>query len=95
MTAYKQADWLIPTGLIVLAFIPILAGVVRLTALASGGPLTPQNARFFGAPIPVVLHILSVTIFSLLGAFQFAPSFRRDGQEQRRFGFGIGRGRNR
>ena len=37
MTTSKQADWLIPTGLIALAFIPVLAGVVRLTALASGG----------------------------------------------------------
>ena len=77
MTPSKQADWLIPTGLIALAFIPVLAGVVRLTALASGGSLTPENARFFDAPIPVMLHILSVTIFSLLGAFQFAPGFRR------------------
>jgi len=31
----------------------------------------------FDAPVPVILHIVSVTIYSLLGAFQFAPGFRR------------------
>jgi uncharacterized membrane protein len=63
--------------LIALALIPVAAGVVRLTMLASGGPITGQNARFFGAPIPAVVHIVSATIFSLLGALQFAPGFRR------------------
>ncbi len=77
MAASNRADWLIPSGLIALAFIPVVAGAVRLTLLAGGGPLTPDNARFFAAPIPVVLHIASVTLYSLLGAFQFAPGFRR------------------
>jgi uncharacterized membrane protein len=63
-------------GLIALALIPIAAGVFRLTMLAAGGPITVENARFFEAPIPVVAHIVSLTIFSLLGAFQFAPGFR-------------------
>lgn len=77
MAASRRADWLIPSSLIALAFIPVVAGVVRLLALSGGRPLTPDNARFFGAPMPVLLHIISVTIFSLLGAFQFAPGFRR------------------
>ncbi len=77
MVITRRADWIVPTGLIALALIPIAAGVVRLTLLAAGGPLTAENERFFGAPIPVVLHIISVTVFSLLGAFQFAPGFRR------------------
>lgn len=81
MAASNRAGWLIPSGLIALAFIPVVAGMVRLTLLASlltgGGPLTPDNARFFGSPVPVVLHIVSVTLYSLLGAFQFAPGFRR------------------
>jgi uncharacterized membrane protein len=77
MASFNKADWLVPTGLIALAFIPVMAGVVRLTLLASGAPLNPENARFVHAPIPVVLHIVSVTLYSLLGAFQFAPGFRR------------------
>lgn len=77
MATSTKADWLIPTGLIALATIPVLAGAVRLSLLASGGPLTPENARFFNAPMPVLLHIVSATIFSLLGSFQFVLSFRR------------------
>lgn len=77
MSSSGRADWYIPLGLIALALIPAAAGVVRLTMLVSGGPITEQNARFFDASIPVVVHIASVTIFSLLGAFQFAPGFRR------------------
>ena len=76
MAALKRADVLIPLGLIALAFIPVVAGAVRLTLLAGGGPPTPGNARFFAAPIPVVLHIASVSVYSLLGAFQFAPGLR-------------------
>jgi uncharacterized membrane protein len=77
MNATRRADWLIPAGLIALAFIPVAPGMVRLTVLASGGPITPGNTRFFAAPVPVVLHILAVTVYCLLGAFQFAPAFRR------------------
>jgi uncharacterized membrane protein len=77
MAASHRADRLIPAGLITLALIPVLAGMSRLVLLAGGGPLTPANARFFGAPVPVVLHIVTVTIYSLLGAFQFAPDLRR------------------
>ena len=35
------------------------------------------NARFVASPIPVLLHIASVTIYSLLGAFQFSAGLRR------------------
>ena len=71
------ADWLVPTALIALAFIPIVAGGFRLTTLATGAPVTADNLRFVASPIPVVLHIVSVTIYSLLGAFQFSAGFRR------------------
>ena len=78
MVAYKKSDWLIPAGLIALASIPIAAGMVRLVMLASGVPLTPDNARFVTQPVPVVLHILSVTIYCVVGAFQFSPGLRRN-----------------
>ncbi len=76
MAASQRTDVLILSGLIGLAFIPVIAGVVRLAQLAGGGPLTPGNARFFSEPWPVLVHIVSVTVYSLLGAFQFAPGFR-------------------
>lgn len=73
----RRAEWLIPAGLIALAAIPIVAGIFRLTELTGDGPVTPENARFHESSLPVVLHILSVTVFSILGAFQFHPGLRR------------------
>lgn len=75
--AARAAEWLIPAGLIILSIVPALAGAARLVELGGAAPVTASNARFFAAPLPVVLHILSVVIYSLLGAFQFAPGFRR------------------
>ena len=72
-----RSSWLIPAGLIALSIVPAVAGTARLTQLAVGAPITPENARFFAAPVPVVLHILAVVVYSILGAFQFSASFRR------------------
>lgn len=72
----SRAQWLAPAGLILLALIPILGGAFRLTELAGGADITPQNERFFDSPIPVIVHIVSVTVFSLLGALQFVPALR-------------------
>jgi uncharacterized membrane protein len=67
----------VPTGLIALSLVPALAGAVRLTELTGAAEITPDNARFFASPLPVVLHVLAVVPFSMLGAFQFAARFRR------------------
>lgn len=72
----KKADWLIAAGLIALVFVPIMAGVARLVQLIGGAEITLENARFFASPLPVVLHIVSVSLYSVLGALQFVPSFR-------------------
>ncbi|VXC27080.1 Putative integral membrane protein [Arthrobacter sp. 9V] len=73
----SRLKWGVPAGLIVLSLIPVIAGAARLTELTGGAAVTPENARFFTSPIPVVTHILTVTVYSLLGAFQFAPALRR------------------
>lgn len=72
----NKRDWLIPVGLLALGAIPLLAGALRVVQLAAGAAITPDNARFAAAPIPVVLHILSALIFCVLGAFQFLPGLR-------------------
>ena len=69
-------DRLIPAALIVLSLVPALAGSARLAQLAGGADITPENARFFAAPVPVLLHIPAAILYSMLGAFQFAPGFR-------------------
>ncbi|WP_285313761.1 DUF2306 domain-containing protein [Pseudarthrobacter sp. fls2-241-R2A-168] len=72
----RRPEWLVPAGLILLSLIPVIAGAARLTELTGGAPVTARNARFFDSPAPVVVHIVSVTVYSLLGAFQFVPSLR-------------------
>jgi cytochrome bd-type quinol oxidase subunit 2 len=69
--------WIVPAALIFLSLIPLIAGGIRLGELAGGADITPRNERFFASPVPVVVHVLSVTVYSLLGAFQFVPSLRR------------------
>jgi uncharacterized membrane protein len=68
---------MIPTMLVMLSLVPAIAGTVRLAELAGSAEVTRANARFFAQPIPVVLHILAVIPYSILGAFQFSPGFRR------------------
>lgn len=76
-TSRTSKEWLIPAGLLLLSFIPIAAGAFRLTQLVGGAAITPANARFFASPVPVMLHIVTVTIYAFVGAFQFVPSLRR------------------
>ena len=72
-----RGDWLVIAPLIVLSAVPVAAGAVRLIGLAGGAEITLENARFFAAPLPVVVHIIGVSLFCILGAFQFAPGIRR------------------
>lgn len=72
-----KGEWRVPAAFILLCAIPLAAGAVRIVTLAVGAEVTPENARFVGAPMPVVLHIVSAAMFIVLGAFQFVPSIRR------------------
>ena len=64
-------------GLLLLSFIPLAGGAFRLTQLTGGAEITPANARFFASPLPVIVHIVSSSLFAILGAFQFATGLRR------------------
>jgi hypothetical protein len=76
----SRARWLVPAGLILLSLVPVIQGSLRLTELTGGAAVTPANARFFDSPVPVLVHIPSVTVYCLLGAFQFVPALRRSGR---------------
>ncbi|MFI2364221.1 DUF2306 domain-containing protein [Promicromonospora sp. NPDC019610] len=73
----RRRAWLVPAGLLLLSVIPAIGGSARLAELASGPVLTEENARFVTQPLPVVVHIVCVTVYSMLGAFQFVPGLRR------------------
>ncbi len=76
-SASSRADWLVPTGLIVLALVPTLAGVVRLVGLALGQATLPDYERMSAQPLPVIIHIVTSLWFFVVGAFQFSPALRR------------------
>jgi uncharacterized membrane protein len=72
-----KRDWLIPATLFALSRVPEIAGTARMAALATGAEVTSENARFFASPLPVLVHVPAAILYSLLGALQFSPAFRR------------------
>jgi uncharacterized membrane protein len=78
-TPPRRSVWRVPAMLLLLSAVPAIAGIARLAQLAGGAPITPENARFFAMPLPVVIHILAVIPFSIFGALQFVPKLRRKG----------------
>jgi uncharacterized membrane protein YozB (DUF420 family) len=72
-----SSEWLVIAALLMLSFIPVASGAFRLNQLTGGAEITPANARFFASPLPVVVHIVSSSLFAILGAFQFSTAFRR------------------
>src|SRR4051794_21587940 len=71
-----SATWLV-VALLMLSTPPLITGALRLTQLAGGAQIMPVRERFQAAPLPVVLHIVCASLYAVLGAFQFAPGFRR------------------
>jgi uncharacterized membrane protein len=73
----RRSTWLVPAALVALGTVPVISGALRLIDLSGGTTGMPPNPRFDASPWPVVLHIVSATVFALLGAFQFVPRLRR------------------
>lgn len=87
MSTPSSPSWKLLTALLLLlSFVPIAAGAVRVLRVAAGGELTPDNARFIAMPAPVVLHIVGAAIFCVLGAFQFDLALRRQHPRLHRIG---------
>ena len=80
MSSLPRPSWKLLSSLWMLSFVPVIAGAVRLSGLAggaNGGVVTPDNARFMANPAPVVLHVLSASVFCVLGALQFDAALRQ------------------
>jgi uncharacterized membrane protein len=67
----------VPLALVALSLIPVVAGAVRLTDLSTGSTHMPQDAHHPEMPVALIVHIVSATAYSLLGAFQFSAGLRR------------------
>jgi uncharacterized membrane protein len=72
-----RPPWLRPLGLLLLGFIPVLAGIGRLVQLATVTQPAPEDLRFVESPMSAVLHIVGASVFAILGVFQFVPTWRR------------------
>lgn len=77
MTNAPRINWKMPLALLLISAIPLAAGIVRLAGLAGNPAISAENARFAAAPFPVIVHILSASLFSLLGALQFSDTLRQ------------------
>lgn len=74
--AARAHEWRTPAALVLLGVVPALAGITRVTQIATGAAVTAENARFLATPLPVLIHIPAAIVFSILGAFQFPSTFR-------------------
>jgi hypothetical protein len=70
-------DRLTIIGLLLLALVPVAAGAFRVTELSIGAEPTPDSARFFADPVPVVVHVVGAILLALLSPFQFISGLRR------------------
>lgn len=73
----RRSGWWVPAALVALGTVPVVAGSLRLVELSGGAETMPADARYTASPLPVVIHIVSATVFAILGAFQFSPQIRR------------------
>ncbi|MBP2217073.1 DUF2306 domain-containing protein [Arthrobacter sp. CAN_C5] len=69
--------WLLPTLLMALGLIPLLAGTLRRIALSLGAADASANGGTEAIPLPALIHILGASVYVILGALQFSRGFRR------------------
>lgn len=79
MSRLLRLDWVVPLSLILLSAVPVAAGLYRVMMLLSGGPVNHETERFFAFPLSIVVHVLSTSVFCVLGALQFSGTLRRRG----------------
>lgn len=58
-------------GLLLLSALPVIGGALRLAEVADPGAVRPVSS-----PVAIVAHIVAMSLFCLIGAFQFSPALR-------------------
>lgn len=67
-----KSGWLTITGLLLLGTLPVIGGVLRLGEVSTGSEIDLP----WTAIVAIIAHIVAMTVFCLLGAFQFSPALR-------------------
>lgn len=67
-----KSGWLAITGLLLLGTLPVIGGVLRLGEVSSGSEID----LLWTSIVAIVAHIVAMTVFCLVGAFQFSPALR-------------------
>lgn len=67
-----KSGWLAITGLLLLSVLPVLGGVLRLTEVGT----EPADKVLWVSTAAIITHIVSMTVYCLLGALQFSPALR-------------------
>ncbi|MBA4246799.1 MAG: hypothetical protein C0444_00675 [Microbacterium sp.] len=70
--ARARSGWPAVTGLLLLSALPILGGALRLGELGAD----PASAPSPVLAVVIVAHIVGMSVYCLLGAFQFSPALR-------------------
>lgn len=73
----SSRTWVLIVSLVLLSFIPVAAGVLRLVQLSGGPAIIPADHRYADFPAPLIVHIVASITFLLVGALQLVPRFRR------------------
>ena len=68
----SRSGWLAITGLLLLSALPVLGGAVHLGDLSA----SPEGTGPLTSSVPMVGHIVAMSVYCLLGAFQFSPALR-------------------
>ncbi|MEO8263353.1 MAG: DUF2306 domain-containing protein [Pseudolysinimonas sp.] len=67
-----RSGWRAITGLLLLSALPVIGGVLRLQEVRAG----TESALPLALLVAIVAHIVAMSAFCLLGAFQFSPALR-------------------
>lgn len=66
----------VPLALVLLSLVPMVAGVARLVGVATDA-VKPEDVRFAAAPHATFFHVISATLYAVLGSFQFSAEVLR------------------
>lgn len=67
----RSGSWAI-AGLLLLSALPIVGGALRLGELSTD----PASAPSLALAVVIVAHIVGMSVYCILGAFQFSPALR-------------------